>query len=95
MPPLGLVIGGIDFSHFELVLRDAHDQTPAVTLKYGLFVQNCIDFLIIAAAVFAIVKLINRLRRQQEHEAAKPPPEPPKQEQLLTEIRDILKAKAQ
>ena len=93
MPPLGLLIGGIDFTHFEFVLREAHDKVPAVTIKYGVFLQTTFDFLIVAAAVFLLIKMINRLKR---HEAAAPsaaPPEPPKQELLLAEIRDLLKAK--
>jgi len=93
MPPLGLLIGGIDFTHFEFVLREAHDKVPAVTIKYGVFLQTTFDFLIVAAAVFLMIKMINRLKR---HEAAAPsaaPPEPPKQELLLAEIRDLLKAK--
>jgi large conductance mechanosensitive channel len=93
MPPLGLLIGGIDFTHFEFVLREAHDKIPAVTIKYGVFLQTTFDFLIVAAAVFLMIKMINRLKR---HEAAAPPaapPEPPKQELLLAEIRDLLKAK--
>jgi large conductance mechanosensitive channel len=92
MPPLGLLIGGIDFTHFELVLREGVDKTPPVTLKYGVFLQTTFDFLIVAIAVFLLIKMINRMKRQ---EAAAPaaPPEPPKQELLLTEIRDLLKAK--
>ena len=92
MPPLGLLIGGIDFTHFQFVLREAVDKTPAVTIKYGVFLQTTFDFLIVAIAVFAMIKMINRLKRQ---EAAPPPApaEPPKQELLLAEIRDLLKAK--
>lgn len=92
MPPLGLLIGGINFSHFQLVLREAVGETPAVALKYGVFLQALVDFLIVSAAVFALIKIINRLRRQEEAAAPAPPPEPPKQEQLLAEIRDLLKS---
>ena len=94
MPPLGLLIGGIDFTHFAFVLRDGHDDVPPVALKYGVFLQNTFDFLIVAVAVFLLIKMINRLKRQ-DPAAAKPapPPEPPKQELLLAEIRDLLKAK--
>jgi large conductance mechanosensitive channel len=89
-PPLGLLIGGVNFSHLVVTLREAHDQVPAVTLKYGVFIQAAFDFLIVAAAIFLMVKMINKLKRQEE---ANPtlPAEPPKQEQLLTEIRDLLK----
>ncbi|HEY8944529.1 MAG TPA: large-conductance mechanosensitive channel protein MscL [Polyangiaceae bacterium] len=90
MPPLGLLIGGIDFSHFQMVLREGVDKTPPVTLKYGVFLQAIFDFLIIAMAVFGLIKVVNRLRRQQDAKPA-PPPEPPKQELLLAEIRDLLK----
>ncbi|HWA76527.1 MAG TPA: large-conductance mechanosensitive channel protein MscL [Polyangiaceae bacterium] len=92
MPPLGLLIGGIDFTHFEFVLREGIDKAPPVSIKYGVFLQTTFDFLIVAIAVFLMIKMINRLKRQQ----AEPPPapaEPPKQEQLLAEIRDLLKAK--
>jgi large conductance mechanosensitive channel len=93
MPPLGLLIGGIDFSHFQMVLREGVDKTPPVALKYGVFLQAIFDFLIIAVAVFLLIKLVNRLRRQ--HEATPPPPpEPPKQELLLAEIRDLLKSQS-
>ena len=91
MPPLGFLIGGIDFSHFQVVLREAvGPDAPAVTLKYGVFLQAIFDFLIVAVAVFALIKLINTLRRKEEAKPAAPP-EPPKQELLLTEIRDLLK----
>jgi len=91
MPPLGVLIGGIDFSHFQIVLREAvGPDTPAVTLKYGVFLQAIFDFTIVAIAVFALIKLINTLRRKEEAKPAAPP-EPPKQELLLTEIRDLLK----
>lgn len=95
MPPLGLLIGGIDFSHFHMVLREGIDKDPAVTLKYGAFLQAVFDFLIIAIAVFALIKVVNRLRRQQEQAppTQKPAP-PPRQEVLLEEIRDLLKGQS-
>jgi large conductance mechanosensitive channel len=87
MPPLGLVLGGADFSDKAVVLKQAAGAAPAVTLKYGIFINTVIDFLIVAAAIFAVVKVMNSLRRQQE--AA---PAPPSAEvQLLTEIRDSLR----
>jgi large conductance mechanosensitive channel len=90
-PPLGILVGGVNFSHLAVSLRDAAGpDTPAVMLKYGVFLQAVFDFTIVALAVFAMVKLINRLRRQEEAKPA-PPPEPPKQELLLMEIRDLLK----
>src|SRR5689334_14069329 len=66
MPPLGVLIGGIDFSHFQIVLREAvPPDVPAVTLKYGVFLQAIFDFTIVAVAVFALIKLINTLRRKE------------------------------
>lgn len=91
-PPLGLLIGGVNFADLAVTLRDAVDDKPAVVLAYGKFLQTCFDFAIVALAVFLLVKGINHLKRK---EAAKPslPPAPSKEEQLLTEIRDLLKAR--
>jgi large conductance mechanosensitive channel len=90
MPPLGLLIGGVDFSDLAVTLKAASDTTPAVVLGYGKFIQTVADFAIVAFAVFLLVKGVNQLKRK---EAAAPsaPPAPSKQEQLLTEIRDLLK----
>lgn len=90
MPPLGLLIGGIDFKQFALTLRPAVGETPAVVMHYGVFIQNVFDFLIVAFAIFMAIKLINKLNRKKKEEP-KAPPAPPKEEVLLTEIRDILK----
>lgn len=84
MPPLGLLIGGIDFK-----LRDAQGDIPAVVMHYGVFIQNVFDFLIVAFAIFMAIKLINKLNRKKEEPAAAPAPT--KEEVLLTEIRDLLK----
>lgn len=95
MPPIGMLVGGINFSSFQLVLREAIDKDPAVALKYGVFLQSVFDFLIIAVAVFLLIKLVNRLRRQQEAKpAAEKPAPPPRQEVLLEEIRDLLRAQS-
>ncbi|WP_455922163.1 large-conductance mechanosensitive channel protein MscL [Pseudomonas putida] len=90
MPPLGLLIGGVDFSDLAVVLREAQGTAPAVVLAYGKFIQTIIDFLIVAFAIFMGVKAINKLKRE---EAAAPtlPPTPTKEELLLGEIRDLLK----
>lgn len=93
MPPIGLAIGGVDFSDLVVVLRGAVGDEPAVTVSYGRFLQTVIDFVIVAWAVFIGVKVINNLKRK---EAAQPettgvPPAPGPQEVLLTEIRDLLK----
>jgi len=90
MPPLGLLIGGIDFKQFALTLRPAVGETPAVVMHYGVFIQNVFDFLIVAFAIFMAIKLINKLNRKKKEEP-KAPPAPSKEEVLLTEIRDILK----
>jgi large conductance mechanosensitive channel len=89
MPPIGLLLGGVDFSNLKVTLKEAVSaDIPAVTLNYGKFIQTIIDFTIIAFCVFMLVKAINRLKQA---EAAAPPPAPPAQELLLTEIRDLLK----
>ena len=89
MPPLGLLIGGIDFKQFAVTLREAQGDIPAVVMHYGVFIQNVFDFLIVAFAIMAI-KLINKLNRKKEEPAAATPA-PTKEEVLLTEIRDLLK----
>ncbi len=95
MPPLGLLLGGTDFSNLAITLREAAGDAPAVVLRYGAFIQTIVDFLIIAFAIFLVVKGMNRLtemRKKEEEAAPKPPPAPSKEEVLLTEIRDLLKA---
>ena len=92
MPPLGLLIGGVDFSDLAIVLKGATAKAPAVTLGYGKFIQSIIDFTIIAFAIFVAVKFINKLKKQ-EQVAPQPEPAPSREEQLLTEIRDLLKEK--
>ena len=92
MPPLGLLIGGVDFSELVIVLKEASGEVAAVTINYGKFVQSLVDFLIIAVAIFMVVKGMNSLRRKKES----PPAAAPivtKEESLLAEIRDILKSK--
>jgi large conductance mechanosensitive channel len=89
MPPLGLLVGGMDFKGLSLTLREAIDSKPAVTLNYGAFIQNIVDFLIVATAIFAVVKLINRLKRETPPKNVEPSP-PSDEVKLLTEIRDAL-----
>ncbi len=91
MPPIGVLIGGVDFTKLALTLREAAGDAPAVTLNYGSFIQSIVDFTIIAFAVFMAVKIINNLKKK-EAEAPVAAPEPSKEELLLTEIRDLLKA---
>ncbi|WP_437889931.1 large-conductance mechanosensitive channel protein MscL [Phytobacter sp. V91] len=90
MPPLGLLIGGVDFRQFALTLREAQGDIPAVVMHYGVFIQNIFDFIIVAFAIFMAIKVINKLKRKQE-EAPKAPAAPSKEELLLAEIRDLLK----
>jgi large conductance mechanosensitive channel len=90
MPPLGILLGGVDFSNLAFTLKAAAGEAPAVTLKYGAFLQTVVDFLIIAFAVFMMVKQMNRLKKQEEAAPAAPPA-PSNEEVLLTQIRDLLK----
>jgi len=101
MPPLGLLIGGVDFSNFFVTLKggayptlDAAKAGGAVTVNYGLFINAVIRFVIVAFAIFILVKQINRLKTEAPAPEPGPPPEPPRQEVLLAEIRDLLKARA-
>jgi large conductance mechanosensitive channel len=91
-PVLGILVGGANFTNLKLTLKDAVADKPAVTWNYGSFIQTVFDFVIIAWAIFMLVKLINRLKRQEPPKPAGPPP-PPAEIQLLTEIRDALKAR--
>jgi large conductance mechanosensitive channel len=90
MPPIGLLVGGVDFTDLSVVLKEAVGETPAVTINYGVFIQMVIDFLIVAFAIFMVIKAMNSMKRKEEAAPA-PPPAPTKEEILLTEIRDLLK----
>ena len=94
MPPIGLLIGRVDFSELKIVLvpADAAAKKAAVVIAYGAFVNTVIQFLIVAFAVFLMVKLVNALRRK-EAAAPSPPPAPTPTETLLGEIRDLLKSR--
>jgi large conductance mechanosensitive channel len=92
MPLIGLMVGGVDFTKLGIVLKEAVDEkTPAVMLNYGNFIQTVFDFTIVAFAIFMAIKMMNKLKR--EPPPAPAAPEPTKEELLLTEIRDLLKAK--
>lgn len=99
MPPIGLLVGGVNFTDLKWVMKpavvqDGEEVAAAVTLNYGNFLQVTFDFLVIAFSVFLFVRLLSRLSRKKEKPAAPPaPPAPSKEELLLTEIRDLLKAK--
>ncbi len=90
MPPIGLLLSGVDFSALAITLKAASEGAPAVVISYGKFLQTAVDFLLVAGAVFLLVKGINTLRRQAE-EAPPPPPAPSNEEILLAEIRDLLR----
>ena len=89
MPPIGLLVGGVDFTDLTITLKGAEGAAPAVVLRYGQFIQHVFDFFIVAFAVFWLVKGLNTLKRNEAAPAA--PAEPTKQEVLLTEIRDALR----
>ncbi|MGA8049595.1 MAG: large-conductance mechanosensitive channel protein MscL [Burkholderiales bacterium] len=92
MPPLGLLIGGVNFTDLAVTLKAASGGAPAVVWAYGKFLQAVFDFAIVAFAIFIAVKGINHLKRKEEAAPAAPPA-PPRQEVLLEEIRDLLKKK--
>ena len=102
MPPIGLMLGKVDFTNLFAVLKDGNPPGPyptldvaqkagAVTVNYGVFINNIISFVIVAFAVFLLVRAINRLRRMEEAAPAAPPPAPPEEVVLLTQIRDALR----
>lgn len=93
MPPLGLLIGGVNFTELKVVLGPPLSGGEPVTLNYGNFIQVLFDFVIVAFAIFLVVKMVNRLKRKQA-EAPAVPPAPTRDQVLLTEIRDLLKARA-
>jgi len=92
MPPIGLLLGGVDFSDLSVTLKAASGGAEAVLMKYGVFVQTVVDFVIIAFAIFMVVKAMNSLKKKEE-EAPAAPPAPGKEEVLLTEIRDALRSR--
>lgn len=90
MPPLGLVIGGVDFTNLAVTLKAGVGDVPAVTLNYGKFIQTIVDFTIVAFAIFIAIKAMNTFKKNAE-EVPAAPAAPPRQEVLLEEIRDLLK----
>lgn len=92
MPPIGVLVGGVDFSNLAITMKEAAGGAAAVTVNYGRFLQTVVDFLIIAAAIFLVVKGMNKLIKKEEAAPAAPPPS--KEEVLLAEIRDLLKKSA-
>jgi len=92
MPPIGLMLGGVDFSSFAVTMKEATADAEAVTLNWGVFVNTLLDFLIVAFAIFMVIKLMNAAKKKEE-EAPAAPPAPSKEEVLLTEIRDALRSR--
>jgi len=92
MPPIGLLLGNVDFSDLAVTLQTAGEGVEEVTLRYGQFIQTVIDFVIIAFAIFMVVKAMNTVMKKEEEKPAEPP-KLSKEEVLLTEIRDALRAK--
>ncbi|MBK6347812.1 MAG: large-conductance mechanosensitive channel protein MscL [Bacteroidales bacterium] len=92
MPPIGLLLGGLDFKDLVFTMKEAVGETPAVTMNYGMFIQNVVDFLIIAFAIFMAIKGMTSFKKKEE-EAPAAPPAPTKDQELLSEIRDLLKNK--
>ncbi len=92
MPLVSMLTGGIDFTTWKWVLKAAVGETPEVAVNFGLFLATILDFIIVAFAVFCMIKVINAMRRKKEEAPAPAPdPEPSAEEKLLTEIRDLLK----
>ncbi len=98
MPPIGVILGGVDFSALKIVIKHAAvdaagKAVPAVAIAYGNFINTVVNFIIIAAAIFTVVKLMNSMKRKEEAKPAAPPA-PTKDQELLAEIRDLLKTRA-
>jgi len=93
MPPLGMALGGVNFSELAVTLKEASGEADAVLLKWGAFTQTVLDFIIIAFAIFMVIKAMNSMKRKAEEAPAEPeaPPEPSAEESLLGEIRDLLR----
>jgi large conductance mechanosensitive channel len=92
MPPIGVAIGGVDFSDLTYIIKEASGDAAAVAISYGVFIQALLDFIIIAFAIFLVIKMINASKKKEE-EAPAEEPKPSNEEILLTEIRDLLKNK--
>lgn len=93
MPPLGLLLGKVDFKELKMVLQAANGDIPEVAIRYGMFIQNIFDFLIVAFSIFMVINAYNKLNKKKDETPAAPPapPEPSNEEKLLAEIRDLLK----
>lgn len=92
LPPIGMLMGGVDFSHFAITLKQATEASAAVTIKYGVFINTVIDFIIVAFSIFMVIKGMNKMKKAE----VLPAPEVPKlskEAELLTDIRELLKKK--
>jgi len=89
MPPIGMLLAGIDFANLKYIMKEAVGKTPAVSINYGMFINNVIDFIIVAFCIFMVVKGINSMKKPEEVVIV-PDPEPTAEEVLLTQIRDLL-----
>lgn len=92
MPPIGYLIGGVDFSDLKINIKALMEGMEPVTINYGIFLQTIFDFIIIAFVIFMMIRLMNRFKKKEAAKLSEPPA-PSKEEILLTEIRDILKSK--
>ncbi|MGA0444181.1 MAG: large-conductance mechanosensitive channel protein MscL [Flavobacteriaceae bacterium] len=92
MPPVGMLLGGVDFSSLKFIIQEAQGEQAEVALQYGLFINTILTFLIVSFAIFKVVKTYNKMQKKEE-EVKKTDPIPTKEEVLLTEIRDLLKKK--
>lgn len=90
MPPIGVLLGDVDFSNMGYVVKEATETAEAVMIKYGLFINTILEFIIVAFAIFMVIKGMNSMKRKEEEKPAAPPA-PSKEESLLSEIRDLLK----
>ena len=90
MPPIGILLGAVDFSNLSFVLKEATETAEAVTLNYGVFINTVVEFIIIAFAIFIVIKGINSAKKKEEEKPAKPP-KPSEEVMLLKDIRDALK----
>jgi len=99
MPPIGLLMGGVNFTDLKLTMKAAQldaatgKMTEAVTLNYGQFMQTTVDFIIVAFAIFMMIKAMNSLKKKEEAKPTVAPPPPSKEELLLTDIRDLLRSR--
>lgn len=91
MPPIGMITGGVDFTDLAITLQEATGEAEAITLNYGMFINTILDFVIIAFAIFVVIKAMNKMKREEPEEEKEEEPKGPTEVELLTEIRDSLK----